>query len=294
MKKLRILTNPIAGHGLGSRINSCIDKSGIQDFYQVEVKTTEYPRHAFELAKSAVNDGVDVVAAVGGDGTVNEVASALFETNTSLAVIPAGSGNGLARHIGMSLDPITCLKQISTANFDKIDSLFINDRFAINVSGFGFDGYVAWLFNKSAKRGITTYTKIGLQEYLSYPSINFKIDVNNEVIDKEAHMIVIANASQFGNAAIIAPQADLQDKMLDLIIVSRPGILELPSMMYNLFTGNLKENNYIRMIKCESFTATSNRPIHLHIDGEGNEPLSTINVKIAPSSLKILLPLQKK
>lgn len=294
MKKLRILINPIAGHGLGTRINSFIDKSGIQENYSVEVKTTEYPRHAYELAKAAVNEGVDVVAAVGGDGTVNEVASALYETNTSLAVIPAGSGNGLARHIGMSLDPTTCLKQISTAAFDKIDSLFINNRFALNVSGYGFDGYVAWLFNKSAKRGITTYTKIGLQEYLSYPSINFTIEVNNEVIEKEAHMIVIANASQFGNAAIIAPKANLQDKLLDLIIVSRPGILELPSMMYNLFTGNLKENNYIRMIKCESFTATSNRPVHLHIDGEANEPLSSIDVRIAPSSLRILLPLQKK
>jgi YegS/Rv2252/BmrU family lipid kinase len=294
VKKLRILINPIAGHGLGTRINSFIDKSGIQENYSVEVKTTEYPRHAYELAKAAVNEGVDVVAAVGGDGTVNEVASALYETNTSLAVIPAGSGNGLARHIGMSLDPTTCLKQISTAAFDKIDSLFINNRFALNVSGYGFDGYVAWLFNKSAKRGITTYTKIGLQEYLSYPSINFTIEVNNEVIEKEAHMIVIANASQFGNAAIIAPKANLQDKLLDLIIVSRPGILELPSMMYNLFTGNLKENNYIRMIKCESFTATSNRPVHLHIDGEANEPLSSIDVRIAPSSLRILLPLQKK
>jgi len=294
VKKLRILINPIAGHGLGTRINSFIDKSGIQENYSVEVKTTEYPRHAYELAKAAVNEGVDVVAAVGGDGTVNEVASALYETNTSLAVIPAGSGNGLARHIGMSLDPTTCLKQISTAAFDKIDSLFINNRFALNVSGYGFDGYVAWLFNKSAKRGITTYTKIGLQEYLSYPSINFTIEVNNEVIEKEAHMIVIANASQFGNAAIIAPKANLQDKLLDLIIVSRPGILELPSMMYNLFTGNLKENNYIRMIKCESFTAKSNRPVHLHIDGEANEPLSSIDVRIAPSSLRILLPLQKK
>jgi YegS/Rv2252/BmrU family lipid kinase len=294
VKNLRILINPIAGHGLGARINSFIDKSGIQDHYKVEIKTTEYPRHAYELAKAAVNENIDVVAAVGGDGTVNEVASALFESNTSLAIIPVGSGNGLARHIGMSLDPITCLKQISTAKFDKIDSLFINNRFALNVSGFGFDGYVAWLFNKSAKRGITTYTKIGLQEYLKYPSINFTIDVNDEIIQKDAHMIVIANASQFGNAAIIAPKADLQDKMLDLIIVSRPGILELPSMMYNLFTGNLKENNYIKMIKCESFTATSDRPIHLHIDGEGNEPLSSISVKIAPNSLRILLPLQKK
>jgi diacylglycerol kinase (ATP) len=291
MKKLRILINPIAGHGFAPRIASLVDQSSLLKYYEVDTQTTEYAGHAAELARDAVNEGYDCVVAAGGDGTVNEIAAQLVNTNTALAIIPAGSGNGLARHLGFSLKYPQTLEQIAAAKRSSIDTLSINNRFAVNVSGFGFDGLVAWRFNHEGKRGLSNYTKIALQEYFKYPIIRFQLDIDGEPLEKEAHMLVIANASQFGNAAVIAPRAELNDGLMDLVIVKRPPALQLPAMFFKLFNGTLRDNQFVKTIKCAKFTATSNRPIHLHIDGEAVEPLHEITVAVLPSSLNVLKPL---
>ena len=290
MKKIRILINPIAGSGLAPRIAKMVDASGLNNNYEVETQSTEYAGHAVELTREAVHQEYAAVIAVGGDGTVNEVASSLVGTNTCLGIIPAGSGNGLARHIGMNLNPHKGLMQLNTAKIEAIDSLKINDRFAVNVSGFGFDGYVAWLFNKSKKRGLSTYAKIGVQEYFRYPPADFKINIDGKDYEQSATMLVIANASQFGNAAVIAPRADLHDGLLDLVAVRRPGILHLPQMFFRLFNGTLKDNNYLKTYHCKKFTAIASRPLHLHIDGEAVDPISKIDVELFPASLKVLMP----
>lgn len=292
MKKLRILINPIAGHGFAPRIASLVDQSSLLKNYEVDTQTTEYAGHAAELARDAVNEGYDCVVAAGGDGTVNEIAAQLVHTSTALAIIPAGSGNGLARHLGFSLKYPNTIEQIATAQRSSIDTLTINNRFAVNVSGFGFDGLVAWRFNHEGKRGLSNYTKIALQEYFKYPIIRFQLDIDGEPLEKEAHMLVIANASQFGNAAVIAPTAELNDGLMDLVIVKRPPALQLPSMFFKLFNGTLRDNQYVKTIKCSAFTATSNRAIHLHIDGEAVEPLHSIKVTVQPSSLNVLKPVQ--
>lgn len=292
MKKLRILINPIAGHGFAPRIASLVDQSSLLKNYEVDTQTTEYAGHAAELARDAVNEGYDCVVAAGGDGTVNEIAAQLVHTSTALAIIPAGSGNGLARHLGFSLKYPHTLEQIARAERTSIDTLSINNRFAVNVSGFGFDGLVAWRFNHEGKRGLSNYTKIALQEYFKYPIIRFQLDIDGEPLEKEAHMLVIANASQFGNAAVIAPKAELNDGLMDLVIVKRPPALQLPSMFFKLFNGTLRDNQYVKTIKCSAFAATSNRAIHLHIDGEAVEPLHSIKVTVHPSSLNVLKPVQ--
>lgn len=292
MKKLRILINPIAGHGFAPRIASLVDQSSLLKHYEVDTQTTEYAGHAAELARDAVKEGYDCVVAAGGDGTVNEIAAQLVNTSTALAIIPAGSGNGLARHLGFSLKYPHTLEQIATAQRSSIDTLTINNRFAVNVSGFGFDGLVAWRFNHEGKRGLSNYTRIALQEYFKYPIIRFQLNIDGEQLEKEAHMLVIANASQFGNAAVIAPKAELNDGLMDLVIVKRPPALQLPSMFFKLFNGTLRDNQYVKTIKCSAFTATSNRAIHLHIDGEAVEPLHSIKVTVHSSSLNVLKPVQ--
>ncbi len=294
MKRLRIIINPIAGHGLAPRIADYVGQSGLQDYYQVDIVTTEYGGHGAILAKEAIEQGFDVIVAAGGDGTVNEVASAVCGSAATLGIVPAGSGNGLARHIGMSTKPLTALKQLAQAAAHPIDTLRINGRFAVNVSGLGFDGYVAWLFNKSGKRGLSNYTRIGMQEYFRYPVAAFDIVADGKKIQKEGHMIVIANASQFGNAAYIAPRADLHDGKLDLVMVYRPPVIHVPAMFYRLFTGKLRDNKFIQTIHCKQFTATCSRPLHLHIDGEAVDPVSRIDVEVLPGSLNILMPNDRK
>ncbi|MFN0189597.1 MAG: diacylglycerol/lipid kinase family protein [Bacteroidia bacterium] len=290
MKSLLIILNPIAGKGIAEKVEKAIDESGLNEHFQVQIQFTKHSGHAAEIAAKAVQKKIDVVVAAGGDGTVNEVASQLVHSNTALGIIPIGSGNGLARHMGYSMQIKKCLQQIAVSKIKKIDTLLINDRFGVNVSGFGFDGFVAWKFNNEGKRGMSNYTKIALREYTKYPPIQFELEGLPQPHFSNAHMLVIANASQFGNAAIIAPTAQLSDGLMDVVLVRKPSPLQLPSMFYRLFTGKLKDTDYIQSFKCKQFTATSDREIHLHIDGEACEPIRKINVVLQPKSLLVIDP----
>jgi diacylglycerol kinase (ATP) len=282
------IINPIAGHKKGPALQKLVESSALSEKYNVQVATTERRGHAIELSAKAAEEGYYCVIAVGGDGTVNETARALTGTETALAIIPAGSGNGLARHLHFSANPAEALYRIINGKKTAIDTLMINDRLSLNVSGFGFDGYVAWLFDKSGKRGLNNYTSIALKEYLRYKAIDFKIELDNTSIGERAHMVVIANASQFGNAAVIAPDADLKDGLMDVIIVKKPPIHLMPSLFYKLFTGKLKSDQYTSMYKCKTLTAAVSHPVHLHIDGEPNEPVQKIITEIKPLSLKVI------
>lgn len=290
MKKLRLILNPIAGHGFAPRLAKLVDKSPLVQVYDVDICTTGHAGHGRELSEDAVRSGYDVVVAAGGDGTINEVAAPLKGTLTRLGIIPSGSGNGLARHIGMSSQPEIALKQLATALPKAIDTLEINGRFAINVSGLGLDGYVAWLFNKGKRRGVMNYTRIALSEYFRYKGAALNIEVNGQFINQHAHMLVIANASQFGNAAKIAPRANLSDGKMELVLVTKPPLFQMVATFYRLFKGNLRDNQYIQTIPCSSFTATCQPALHLHIDGEGIDPVNILVTKLNPSSLNILIP----
>jgi YegS/Rv2252/BmrU family lipid kinase len=291
MKKLRLILNPIAGHGFAPRLAKLVDKSPLVQQYEIDICTTEYAGHGRELSEEAVRSGYEVVVAAGGDGTINEVAAPLKGTSTLLGIIPSGSGNGLARHIGMSSQPEIALRQIDSAVPTAIDTLEINGRFAVNVSGLGFDGYVAWLFNKGKRRGVMNYTRIALKEYFNYMGASINLEVNGKSINHHAHMLVIANASQFGNAAKIAPMADLRDGQMELVLVKKPPLFQMLITFYRLFKGNLRDNQYIQTIPCSSFTATCQPALHLHIDGEGVDPVNRVVTKLYPASLQLLMPL---
>jgi YegS/Rv2252/BmrU family lipid kinase len=294
MNKAIVIYNPISGKGLGQRAADAIKISKLNELFQLAIYPTEYGGHAKEIVLKGLEEGVRYFIAVGGDGTINEVGSVLKGKDAALGIIPMGSGNGLAKHIGMSTDYNQAILQLCNAKENRIDTLTINNKFAVNVSGFGFDGYVAYRFNHHGKRGLSTYTKIGLTEYFKYPLHDFEISFDNQKKQVKKHMLVIANASQFGNAAIIAPTADLTDGIIEIVAVELPPVLNIPSILYRLFTGKLKDNKYIQTYKCKSLIASSNKPVHLHIDGESMEPVNEITVSIEPKSLSILTPLNVK
>jgi diacylglycerol kinase (ATP) len=286
--EILFIINPIAGHQKGPAIASLIESGGLKDKFNVHIAITTRRGHATELCAEAVSKKYYCVVAVGGDGTVNEVARALSNTDTALAIIPAGSGNGLAHHLGYPKDPQKAILKIQNGTISKIDALDINGRLSINVSGYGFDGYVAWLFDKSGRRGISGYTRIALKEYFRYTSNDFKITVDGKLMNKNVHMVVIANASEFGNAAIIAPKADLNDGLMDVIIVNRPPIYLMPVFFYRLFTGRLRSDNYTSMQQCKTLEVESTQPVHLHIDGEPIPPINKIVCSIYPGAIKVL------
>ena len=286
--KLLLIINPIAGNGLAPLIENDIKASGIEEKYEVTISYSEKRGHAAQLANTAVENKFQVVVAVGGDGTINETASSLVNSSTALGIIPSGSGNGLAMHLQYPKNPLQALLKIKNGKLHKIDTMRVNNRFAVNVSGFGFDGYVASLFDKQRKRGLRSYTLITLREYFSYPEIKFQISIDDQQFDQAAHMIVIANASQFGNAAIIAPNADLKDGLANIIIVKRPPLHLLPSTFYRLFNGTLKSNRYTKMFTGKKLLIKTSNPIHLHIDGEPMDPISEVEVTVSPSTLNVI------
>ncbi len=286
-QSLRFIINPISGSGKGEKITSLIKQSDLSNKFEIEICKTQCRGHAVELAKEAVENNFYGVIAVGGDGTVNEVASSLVHTQTVLGIIPVGSGNGLAKHLKIPRNPLQAIQYLLISKTKSIDTLKINEWFAVNVSGLGFDGYVAWLFDKEGKRGLSSYTKIGMREYFSYQIADFNIEADDKSITANAHMVVIANASQFGNAAIISPKSDLQDGLMDVIIVKRPSLLNIPLTFFRLFNGSLKPDSNIQMLQCKKLNVKSLRPLHLHVDGEPREPLNELTVQMHPSSLKV-------
>ncbi len=290
MIKAIVIYNPISGKGAGEFAANMISKSVLNKKFELTFSQTNYNGHAKEIAREALENGIRYIIAVGGDGTINEIGSVLKNTNVVMGIIPIGSGNGLAKHLGMSTRIETAINQLADGKESKIDTLTINNRFAVNVSGFGFDGYVAYRFNHHGKRGISTYTKIGLTEYFRYPIQEFELTIGEKTTIVKKHMLVIANASQFGNAAIIAPTADLTDGIIELVAVKLPPVLKIAGILFRLFSGKLKDNRYIQTYKCNSFTATSKNEVHLHIDGESMEPVNKIQVTIEPLSLNVLIP----
>jgi diacylglycerol kinase (ATP) len=288
MKVFRFILNPKAGNGKAPLLQQLINEFRLPADTRFEIRLTEYSGHASVLAAEAIKENCYAVIAVGGDGTVNEVAGVLVNSDTLLGILPMGSGNGLARHLGYKMNPATALSQIINAGSDAIDTLSINNRLSVNVSGLGFDGYVAWLFNTSGKRGLSTYTAVALKAYNSYKAATFEFKSSDSTFTKVAHMLVIANASQFGNKAIIAPGAKVNDGLIDCVFVHKPPFYRLPEFFMRLFSGRIKDTGFLQTVTCNAFTVKTSRPLHLHIDGESVEPVSELHVQINPRSLKIL------
>ena len=285
--KLRFIINPISGHGKAASVEALVNQSQLASKFNVEINKTLARGHAIELAKEAALNNYHGVIAVGGDGTVNEVASSLLNSKTALGIIPMGSGNGLARHLKIPINPTKAIQYLLSSELKTIDTLKINNWFSVNVSGLGYDGYVAYLFDKAGKRGLSSYTKIGLREYFSYPIAGFEIEADEKSVNAQAHMVVIANASQFGNAAIISPRSNLQDGLMDVIIVKRPALIDLPLTFFRLFSGSLKPDKNIQMLQCKKLKVKASKALHLHVDGEPHEPLYALEVQIVPNSLNV-------
>lgn len=291
MKKALVIINPIAGSGTGLHLLGLAQNSPLASGVELELQVTQGPGHAAQLADDALARGFDTLVAAGGDGTVNEVASRLVHTTARLGIIPLGSGNGLARQLGWSDKPDLAMKQLLHSDTQKIDTLSLNGRFGVNVSGLGLDGYVAWRFNHEGHRGLSNYTRIALQEFFRYPSVQYTIRCGRQdEFTRNAHMCVIANSPEFGNKALIAPRALLSDGLMDIVFVRRPPLHRLPGIMLRLFRGNLKDNAWVETHQTNHISIKTDRPVHLHIDGESLPPTETLEVRVLPGSLLIAKP----
>lgn len=249
---------------------------------------TERRGHAYDLAAGAVANGFDIVVAVGGDGTINEVAAAVDGSHAMMGIIPFGSGNGLARSLKIPLATAAALRRLNDLHISRIDTGLLNDRKFFNIAGIGFDAHISELFSKDIKRGLTGYVKATLNEISNYKAGMYSIEVDGQVHQREAFMISIANSSQFGNNAHISPFASLKDGLLDLCIVRPFPLYQFPAMGYRMFNRSAHRSRYIEIIRAGHFRISREKEGAVHLDGEPFRLGTELNIGIKHLSLAIL------
>jgi diacylglycerol kinase (ATP) len=284
------IINPSSGTSIGQHPGK-ISKA-IADFVknkggQSKILFTERRGHATELVEEHINqENWKAIVAVGGDGTVNEVAKALVRRSIPLGILPLGSGNGLARHLGLPLTLGLSLRRIFEGSINTIDSAELNGIPFFCTAGMGFDAYVGNLFSQQNSRGLGTYVSVSMQSYWNYKPQKYKL--NGQSI--EVFSLSFANAGQFGNNAWIAPQASLFDGMLNICMIKPFPKWYGSTLTYRLFTKQLKPSAYISYELTQDALVEADEPPMIHYDGEPLQLETTrIEIKIKPQSLRVIV-----
>ena len=287
-KLITFVINPHSGTHAKDEIPRIIAKhidSGLFDF---SVKFTEYAGHAAILARQCANDGVDIVAAVGGDGTVNEVARSIVHTDTALGIIPCGSGNGLARHLSIPLDMRKAIAIINKCNIESLDYGVINSLPFFCTCGMGFDAFISQKFAESGKRGPITYVENVLREGLKYRPEVYEVVDDEKATKYKAFLIACANASQYGNNAYIAPKATMHDGLLDVTIMEPFTAFDAPQISIDMFNRTLDKNSKIKTFKTKRLHIHRSQPGAIHYDGDPIMTGSDIDIHIEEGGIRII------
>lgn len=287
--KIRFIINPISGGGKHKGIVDVIKQHLDTERFDYDIVFTERQKHAVELSKKAVEEKVDVVVAVGGDGSMHECASGVVGSSTALAVLPCGSGNGFAFHFKMNADWEKAVSQLNSCDFRTIDSCTANGMPFFNVSGVGFDAHIASLFATANVRGFLTYIKLVLRECALYPAQKYTLEYDGKTETHEAVIISWANATQFGHNAQISPESLVDDGLVDICILKDFNRLKVPLFIYRLFTSSIHRSKYMKIIRTKSITINCQNGIS-HLDGEGVDLGASIYINTLPKSLKIFVP----
>lgn len=288
MKRYCFIINPYSGISQKTHIVELINELADSLNYKPVIKYTEYAGHASEIVAQAVTDQVDTVIAVGGDGTVNEVAAALCNTNVPLGIIPRGSGNGFARHLNIPLSPREAIITISKGYTRNVDYGTINDKPFFCTCGIGFDALVSYRFSIANRRGIQGYFEQVLRASRNYDSEKYHLEIDDKPYDCQAFVIAIGNASQYGNNAYITPEARITDGFLDMTIVYPFAIIDTPELAFQLFSKDINKNKNVATFRCKKITIERKIPGLAHYDGESCEMGTKLTIKIHPKELSVI------
>ncbi len=292
-ERIRFIINPISGVGRKNTIPPMIESHLDKERFDYDIMYTEYKQHARELALQASEENIDIVCAVGGDGSVHEVGTALIGTKTKLAIIPTGSGNGLARHLNIPLgikDAIYCI------NFSKcieMDTVLVNDKSFLGVGGYGLDAVVAKKFDEHHKRGFINYIYLTIREFFRFNPMNVSIDVDGKVKTLPVVLLTVANSSQFGNGFTVSPKSDVTDGELELVVLKPFSLWHIPSLVFRFFSKKSDRSRYSEVISFKNAKIQSSRQL-AHYDGEPMDVLSELNVSVVPKSLNIVVGKSRK
>ena len=287
-KHITFIVNPISGTGDKAEIPDLIAELLDAERFSYDIRQTQYRGHAAEIAHQCADDGIDVVVAVGGDGTVNEVARSLTHTNTALGIIPCGSGNGLARHLCIPINVRKAIQVINECQIESFDYGVINDLPFFCTCGMGFDAFISLKFAQAGKRGPVTYVENVLKEGLKYKPETYEIVDDSGTNIYNAFLIACANASQYGNNAYIAPGATMKDGLMDVIVMEPFDALEAPQIAADLFMKTLGNNSKIKTFRTRQLIIHRKQPGAIHYDGDPIMTGTDIDVHIEHLGIRIV------
>ncbi len=260
-----------------------------------EVIFTEYAGHAYEIASRKAAEGVQTIVAVGGDGTVNEVASALVNSKTTLGIIPSGSGNGLARYLGIPMQVTEALELIAHHSTLKIDAGKVNGKYFFCTCGTGFDASVGKKFATDSRRGMLSYVRATIHQFINYSPKKYILKTSHKKIRLKAFLVTFANAGQYGNNAYIAPHAAIDDGLLDLIILRPFPKTSTITLGLRLFFKNIDQSPFLEVMRVKKATLKrrNHKKMVIHLDGEPMTMRGKLKVKVESKALEVIVPLKK-
>ena len=288
-RKIAFIVNPISGTGNKERIPSLIEQTLDKNLFDYSILFTESAGHAAKMATDFASLGYDICAAVGGDGTVNEVARSLVDTETALAILPCGSGNGLARHLCLPLDLKEDIAIINKAHIERFDYGIINGLPFFCTCGMGFDAFISLKFAEAGKRGPITYVENVLKEGLNYKPETYTVEDESGTHHYKAFLIACANAAQYGNNAYIAPGASMKDGLMNVIIMEPFDVIDAPKIAMDLFARTLSSNSRIKTFQARNIHVHRSSPGAIHFDGDPIMTDADVDVSMKHLGIKIVI-----
>jgi diacylglycerol kinase (ATP) len=288
-KKILYIINPVSGIGRHKPVEKIIRSGMDEQIWDTEICYTEHKGHGFEISSNAA--GIyDTVVAVGGDGTVNEVGRGLIGSTTALGIIPTGSGNGLARFLEIPFKINRALQALNHAQIKAIDVIRINEFHSLNVAGIGFDAFISHKFATRKNRGPLAYMQLITQEFAKYKSARYKVTINDKTQEWDAFLISFANSSQWGNNIHIAPQARIDDGLIDVCLIRDFPMVTAPALLFSLIDQSIDKNKYDIIVKSPKVTVEFDDDLLGHVDGEPVNLGHKADVEILPLALRVAAP----
>jgi diacylglycerol kinase (ATP) len=286
-RKALFIINPVSGGKSKEGVPDLIEKNLDKAIFESTIIYSDGIRHAHELAQQAI--GVyELVVAVGGDGTVNEIASAIVGSNTVMGILPYGSGNGLSRFLDIPMDTEKAIKNLNNWHVEAIDAATANGDWFFNMAGMGFDAHIAEVFSHEEKRGFSTYVKSAFHEISNYKADTYNIDIDGKLYQREAFMLSFANSSQYGNNAHVSPNASVQDGLIDVCVIKPFPLWRFIEMGIRMFTKTSDKSKYVEIFRGKSIKINRTGPGPMHLDGEPRIAAAEIEINVVPASLKII------
>ncbi len=292
-RKIAFIVNPISGCKSKEQVLSYISSHSAFASDELLIYKTKCAGDAIEAAKRFAAEGYHLVVAIGGDGTVNEVAQGLMGSSTVMGIVPMGSGNGLARDLLLPMNVRKAVDVLTQGKEIAIDGGKINGQPFFCTSGVGYDALIGNRFAKAKKRGFWSYTKISAKEIFGYKPQRYRIIVDGKELNRTAFLITIANASQWGNNVRIAPEADMCDGIFDVVIVSPFPLYAIPSLGIRLLSRGMHHSKYVNVVKCRNVVIEREEEGFIHFDGEPGYMGKRLEFTMVPKTLKVIMGIRK-